>query len=124
MHTYELMNGTSVTLPAPVWNVLQDSDKYYILLDSTPPDTITDNVLCYSDAGQLLWRIEDVMPQKPNTFDVARIRRDGSLEVFNTDGVWIKVDKQTGRAVGYRTDRMGPSSESDTNVFKPISWRE
>ena len=104
--------------------VIVDDRQRYVILDCDVPNTISDNVCCYSDDGSLRWRIEDVIPGSPNMFGDGRIRRDGTLEFYNTDGVWIRTDKDSGKATGFRIDRMGPSRESDSDVFLPIHWRD
>ncbi|WP_339911849.1 hypothetical protein [Symmachiella dynata] len=122
--TYAFPNGSTVELPAPVLDVVVDGGQHYIIFDSDPPETITDNVLCHNEDGMLLWRIEDILPDKPNMFGQGRLRRDGTLEFWNTDGVWIQVNKATGQAIGFRIEKMGPLSEHDDHIFEPIFWRE
>lgn len=91
-----------------------------ITVGTSAPDTITENVFAVGIDGKLLWRIEDVLPQRANSFSGGRIRKNGILEFWNTDGWWVAVDRDTGRAIGMYMDH-GPTGEgSDNQLYQPI----
>lgn len=121
---YTLPNGFQIQVPGAVHSLFGDGVRFYIILTTVAPETITDNVLCVSGTGESLWRIEDILPQRANSFAVGRIRENGVLEFFNTDGCWISVDKETGKATGFRIERFGPGFESEIQRFDPITWRK
>ncbi|MFO0919165.1 MAG: hypothetical protein U0872_12725 [Planctomycetaceae bacterium] len=115
-----LPNGNSVVLPGPLHDLLCDGSKYYIVVKTDTPNTITDNVFAVSYDGRVVWRIEDVLPQLTNSFDIGRIRQNGILEFYNTDGWWVAVDRATGKATGIAADFHGPSGEVLDRTYNSV----
>lgn len=122
-HIVQLASGNEVEVPGPVSQVVPDGSRCYVMLDSNPPKAISDNVLCYDEHGTLLWRVEDLFPGQNCTFGSGHVRKDGRLEFWNTDGLWILIDKDTGKGLGFRWDRFGPCGEGENDTFQPIDWR-
>lgn len=119
----QMIDGSKVEVPSRVSLAIDDADRTYILLASEASSHISDNVLCYDEHGVFLWRIEDLIPDNNATFGTGRIRTDGGVEFWNTDGLWILVDTDTGNGIRFRWDRFGPGGESPTDTFEAIHWR-
>ena len=119
-HPFILPNGQLIRRIGSAYKTLYEADRFYIIIDTSPPDTITDNVFCFASEGTKLWRIEDVLPGRANSFADGRIRTNGILEFYNTDGWWVSIDRESGRGIDIRPDRMGPSPELPGDQFQPL----
>ena len=115
-----LPNGATVVLPGPVRILLCDGIRYYIVVNTYPPHTITDNVLAVGFDGRVVWRIENILPQRTNSFCEGRICKNGILEFYNTDGWWVSVDRATGQATGMFPELQGPTGEGPERTYMPV----
>ena len=109
-----LPDGGKVEFQLPIRQALPDGNQCYVVLDAHPRMSFHDNVYCVSSTGQILWQIEKHLSGQGDTFGEGRIRKDGSLEFWNSDSIWLTVDRETGKAIGYRLEKGGPYSERDT----------
>lgn len=106
-------SGQIVRLAYPVQQLLEDVDVAYVVLDTPPAMQVHDNVVCISQDGRLLWTIENKLHGSGDTYYEGRIRLDGKLEFWNSDSVWLWVDKGTGNLIAARVERFGPYAEKD-----------